>query len=132
VTLAKAVAANDVGHECVARHHVASRQGDRQRVQVQGIAGPAATLGQLMFDGPDHPPARIPRGAIGLRWQPPPTGEAAQQLEQLQIRPRPRLELVGRGFDHGDRMPIDRLAQQGLELTERGFALRDSAQIVLI
>ncbi|MGH2803662.1 MAG: hypothetical protein ACRDL4_11540 [Thermoleophilaceae bacterium] len=61
-----------------------------------------------------------------------PRREIAQELEQAEVRARPRLELVHGGLHHGDRSERDRLAQYRIELAEGRLSLGEAAQVVLV
>jgi hypothetical protein len=132
VTHVEARPSHHVGHEGVARDEVARAEGDRKRVEVRRVAVPGAALGQFVLDRPGQAPAYFERLRVGLGRQPPPARKLTQQLEQLQIRPRPRLAFVDRRLGNGHRAAPDGVTQRALELPERRLLFGDAAEVVLI
>jgi len=82
-----------VGHERVTRDEVAVAQGERERVEVRGVAGAGDTRWVLALHRLGHP---APDAVALLVWrrQAAAAGQLAQELEQLQVGPRRGLALV--------------------------------------
>src|SRR6266540_4811850 len=124
--------ADDVGHEGVAGDEPAAGQSKGEGTDVEPVAWAALSLGEVAFEDGLEPSLGMAFEGAALAREPQTGGQLAQQLEQRQIGPCSRLESMGLGFGDGDCAASDCRPQGRLKLAERGLALHDPAQVVLI
>jgi hypothetical protein len=110
VAQVQTTAADDVGHERVACDQIAPDNGDRESVEVCGVARASAAFWELVLNRPSHPTTRFLRGAVRVGRQPASACELAKQVDKLQIGARPRLTLVDGRLEHDHGTLSDRFA----------------------
>jgi hypothetical protein len=124
--------ADDVGHKGVAGDEPAAGQSKGEGTDVEPVARAAPSLGEVAFEDCLESSLTMAFDSPALARERQTGGQLAQELEQRQVGPCSRFESMSLGLGDGDGAASDCPPQGRLELAERGLALHDPAQVVLI
>lgn len=111
----EARATDQLGHEGVAGHELAVRQGARQGHEVEVVARERRPVGVVAFEQGSEGACAAAFGRAVPVGQAQTARELPQELEQAQIGPGAGLDPVDRGLGHPHEARAHGLAEHGLE-----------------